>query len=166
MKNLRISLQLFLLVGGLMFAFAVATFFQIRSSADTIYTQRYELLRTEVETAISVMKLYNAKEVAGTLSRAEAQKQAFETINAMKFKPDGYFFGYDYDVKMLFHPDPKRVGENFKGKTDKNGFAYRDELVKRAAGVPISMVPNPKRKAITFARPLTRRLSSHGAWWW
>ncbi|ACM35672.1 MULTISPECIES: methyl-accepting chemotaxis protein [Rhizobium/Agrobacterium group] len=130
MKNLRISLQLFLLVGGLMAAFAIATFFQIRSSEQTIYTQRYEMLRTEVETAISVMKLYNAKEVAGTLSRADAQKQAYETINALKFDPDGYFFGYDYDVNMLFHPDPKRVGQNFKGKADSKGFAYRDELVK------------------------------------
>ena len=132
MKNLRISLQLFLLVGGLMAAFAVATYFQIRSSTETIYTQRYEMLRTEVETAISVMKLYNEKEKAGLLSRADAQKQAYETINAMKFDPDGYFFGYDYDVTMLFHPDPKRVGQNFKGKADSKGYAYRDELVKLA----------------------------------
>ncbi|MBB4953821.1 methyl-accepting chemotaxis protein [Agrobacterium vitis] len=136
MKNLRISLQLFLLVGGLMLAFATATFFQIRSSSETIYTQRYEMLRTEVETAISVMKLYHDREVAGTLSRADAQKQAYDTINAMKFDPDGYFFGYDYDVNMLFHPDPKRVGQNFKGKADSKGYAYRDELVKlgRAGG--------------------------------
>ncbi|HBF32477.1 methyl-accepting chemotaxis protein, partial [Rhizobium sp.] len=136
MKNLRISRQLFLLVGGLMAAFTVATFFQIRSSAETIYNQRYEMLRTEVETAISVMKLYNAKEVAGELSRLDAQKAAYNTINAMKFNPDGYFFGYDYDVKMLFHPDPKRVGQSFKGVADSKGYAYRDELVRlgRAGG--------------------------------
>ncbi|TWD55280.1 methyl-accepting chemotaxis sensory transducer with Cache sensor [Agrobacterium vitis] len=155
MKNLKISRQLFLLVGGLMLAFTIATFFQIRSSAESIYTQRYELLRTEVETAISVMKLYHAKEVAGTLSRAEAQKQAFETINAMKFQPDGYFFGYDYDVKMLFHPDPKRVGESFKGKTDQNGYAYRDELVKlgRAGGGQTDFFgPKPKMEGNNYRK--------------
>ncbi|WP_027487199.1 methyl-accepting chemotaxis protein [Allorhizobium undicola] len=132
MKNLKISLQLFLLVGGLMAAFAAATLVQIRSSSATIYQQRYEMLRTEVETAISVLKLYQAKEASGELTRKDAQKQAFDVIDSMAFDPDGYFFGYDYDINMLFHPDPKRVGQNYKGKADSKGFAYRDELVKLA----------------------------------
>ncbi|MGG7516464.1 methyl-accepting chemotaxis protein [Allorhizobium undicola] len=132
MKNLKISLQLFLLVGGLMAAFAAATLVQIKSSSATIYQQRYEMLRTEVETAISVLKLYQAKEASGELTRKDAQKQAFDVIDSMAFDPDGYFFGYDSDINMLFHPDPKRVGQNYKGKADSKGFAYRDELVKLA----------------------------------
>lgn len=57
-------------------------------------------------------------------------KQAFATVSAMRFTPDGYLFGYDYDVTMKFHPDAKRVGENYKGKPDSKGFQYRDELVR------------------------------------
>ncbi|MCM2294561.1 methyl-accepting chemotaxis protein, partial [Allorhizobium sp. BGMRC 0089] len=155
MKNLKISRQLLLLVSGLMIAFGVATFFQIRSSAETIYTQRYELLRTEVETAISVLKRYYALQQAGKLSEAEAQKQAFDAVNAMKFQPDGYFFGYDYDVKMLFHPDPKKVGESFKGKADQNGYAYRDDLVKvgrDGGGLVTFFGPKPGMKGNSYRK--------------
>ncbi len=130
MKNLRISLQLILLIGGLMAAFAAATYFQVRSSTTTIYEQRYELLRTQVETALSVLKDFNDRAVAGEFTVEEAKTRAYDMLNKMRFEPDGYFFGYDYDVVMLFHPTSKDVGKSNKGKPDANGFAYRDELVR------------------------------------
>ncbi|MGQ2969189.1 MAG: methyl-accepting chemotaxis protein [Allorhizobium sp.] len=130
MKNLRISLQLILLIGGLMAAFAAATYFQVRSSTTTIYQQRYELLRTQVETALSVLKDFNDRAVAGEFTVEEAKTRAYDMLNKMRFEPDGYFFGYDYDVVMLFHPTSKDVGKSNKGKPDANGFAYRDELVR------------------------------------
>ncbi|MCV3737978.1 methyl-accepting chemotaxis protein [Rhizobium sp. TRM96647] len=132
MKNLRIPIQLFLLIGVLMLAFSVATFLQLRSTTQMIYQQRYEMLRTEVETALSLLKTYHDRELAGELTREEAQKQAYAQVGALAFKPDGYFFAYDEDVTMVLHPDPKRVGQNFKGKADSQGYAYRDELVKLA----------------------------------
>ncbi|MCM2476841.1 chemotaxis protein [Rhizobium sp. CG5] len=130
MRNLKISMQLILIVGGLMAAFAVATFFQVRASSEAIYHQRYELLRTQVETAISVMKTYDDRVQTGELSLEDAKTQAFATLNKLKFDPDGYFFGYDYDVVLVFHPTSKSVGQSNKGKGDPNGYAYRDELVR------------------------------------
>ncbi|MDH4412256.1 MAG: methyl-accepting chemotaxis protein [Rhizobium sp.] len=130
MKNLKISLQLIVLIGGLMAAFAAATYFQVRSSTATIYQQRYELLRTQVETALSVLKDYNDRAVAGEFTVEEAKTRAYDMLNKMRFEPDGYFFGYDYDVVMIFHPTSKDVGKSNKGKPDANGFAYRDELVR------------------------------------
>ncbi|MGL3606089.1 methyl-accepting chemotaxis protein [Rhizobium sp. G187] len=130
MNRLKISLQLMLLVGGLMAAFAVATYFQIRASSQAIYTQRYELLRTQVETALSIVKDFNDRAVAGEFTVDEAKAKAFELLNKTRFEPDGYFFGYDYDVVMTFHPTSKDVGKSNKGKADPNGFAYRDELVR------------------------------------
>ncbi len=130
MKNLRISLQLIVLIGGLMAAFAAATYFQVRSSTTTIYQQRYELLRTQVETALSVLKDFNDRAVAGEFTVEEAKTRAYDMLNKMRFEPDGYFFGYDYDVVMIFHPTSKDVGKSNKGKPDANGFAYRDELVR------------------------------------
>jgi len=130
MKNLKISLQLIVLIGGLMAAFAAATYFQVRSSTATIYQQRYELLRTQVETALSVLKDFNDRAVAGEFTVEEAKTRAYEMLNKLRFEPDGYFFGYDYDVVMIFHPTSKDVGKSNKGKPDANGFAYRDELVR------------------------------------
>jgi methyl-accepting chemotaxis protein len=115
-----------------MTAFGVTMSYEINTAADAIYNERYEMLRTEVQSAVSVLEIFHAKETSGALSHEEAMKQAFEIVTAMKYTPDGYFFGYDYDVTMLFHPDQKRVGQSLKGKPDAKGYAYRDELVKLA----------------------------------
>ncbi|MBB5667913.1 methyl-accepting chemotaxis protein [Rhizobium leguminosarum] len=130
MKNLKISKQLILLVVGLMIAFAVATSLQIRSSVDAIYKERYDMLRAEVQSAVSVLKLYQAKVTAGEMTLEDAQKQAYTTVNGMKYDPDGYFFGYSYDVQMMFHYDAAKVGQNLKGQADSKGKLYREELVK------------------------------------
>ena len=109
MKNFPISRQLILLVVALMAAFSLATYYQIKSSVDAIYAERYGMLRTQVQSSISILQSFYDKEKAGTLTHEDAQKQAFDIVTTMKYIPDGYMFGYDYDVKMLFHPDAKRV---------------------------------------------------------
>ncbi|NBB51145.1 HAMP domain-containing protein [Rhizobium sp. CRIBSB] len=131
MKNLRISLQLFMLIGGLMAAFSIATYLEVRSSSAAIYQQRYELLRTQVETALSIFKDFNDRAVTGEFSVEEAQKLAYTQVGKLRFEPDGYFFAYNYDVVMIFHPNQKLVGQSSKGKGDSTGFNYRDELVKQ-----------------------------------
>ncbi|MFD1745341.1 cache domain-containing protein, partial [Rhizobium helianthi] len=132
MKRLSIPTQLALLVGGLIFAFSIATFVEIRSSSNAIYQQRYEMLRTQVESAISILKDFNDRATAGEFTQEEAQKRAYALLNKVKFEPDGYFFGYDYDVKMIFHPTSPDVGKSNKGKGDPTGYLYRDELVRLA----------------------------------
>lgn len=132
MKSLKISVQLALLVGGLVTAFSIATFFQIRASSETIYQQRYEMLRTETETAISVLKLYDDRVKGGQLTMEEARKQAFDLLVSLRYEPDGYFFGYDRDINMLFHYDTKRVGKNLKNQPDPTGNLYREKLVELA----------------------------------
>ena len=98
MKNLRISFQLILLIGGLMAAFAAATYLQVRSSTETIYQQRYELLRTQVESALSVMKDYNDRAAAGEFSVEEAQKLAYGQVG----RPVCYMFEGSFGGAMRF----------------------------------------------------------------
>ncbi|MDK4718142.1 MULTISPECIES: methyl-accepting chemotaxis protein [unclassified Rhizobium] len=146
MKNMKISLQLFLLVGAMITTFAGLTFLQIRSSTTAIYHERYEMLRTQVETAISVLKDYQSRVEKGQLSLDEAKKQAYGQLNKMTFEPDGYFYGYDYNVVLVFHPTSPSVGQSNKGVKDANGFAYRDELVRlgRAGGGYVEFIgPKP-----------------------
>ena len=130
MKNLKISKQLILLVIGLMVAFAIATTLQVRSSVNAIYKERYDMLRSEVQSAVSVLKLYQAKVTSGEMKLEDAQKQAYTTLNAMKYDPDGYFFGYSYDIQMMFHYDASKIGQTNKGQPDSKGKLYREELVK------------------------------------
>ncbi|TWF57265.1 methyl-accepting chemotaxis protein [Neorhizobium alkalisoli] len=155
MKNLKISYQLVLLVVALMAGFAIATYFELRSSTAAIYAERYAMLRTQVESGMGILKKFQEREASGELTRAEAQKQAFAAVSAMTFTPDGYLYAYDYDVTMRLHPDPKRLGQNFKGKPDSQGFMYRDELVKIArngGGVADFLGPKPGQQGDGFRK--------------
>ncbi|WP_321379471.1 cache domain-containing protein, partial [Rhizobium sp.] len=122
------------------------TFLQLKSTIDSLYQERHEMLRMQVETAISVLKEFNEREKAGEFPRAEAIKRAYSIVNKMRYEPDGYFFGYDYDVNVTLFPNPALIGQSSKGKTDKNGYAYRDDAVKvgRAGGGFIQFIgPKP-----------------------
>jgi methyl-accepting chemotaxis protein len=50
-KTLKISHQLFLLIGAMMIAFSFAIYLQVKSSAEAIYVERYDMLRAQAETA-------------------------------------------------------------------------------------------------------------------
>ncbi|AYC99850.1 methyl-accepting chemotaxis protein [Neorhizobium sp. NCHU2750] len=155
MKNLRISHQLVLLVLTLMVAFAIGTYFELRASTAAIYAERYAMLRTQVESGIGILKKFQQLEASGELTHEEAQKRAFQAVSAMTFQPDGYLYAYDYDVTMRLHPDPKRLGQNFKGKPDSQGFMYRDEAVKigRAGGGTVDFLgPKPGEQGDNFRK--------------
>ncbi|KSV68958.1 hypothetical protein N183_30590 [Sinorhizobium sp. Sb3] len=130
MKNLKISHQLLLIVISFTLCFATAIYFELRKSADAIYTERYGMIRSQVESAMGIFQRFHEREEAGELSREEAQKQAFAAVSAMSFSGDNFVFAYDYDVVLRIHPDTKSIGLSYRGKGDPNGFPFRDELVK------------------------------------
>ncbi|MFS2150683.1 methyl-accepting chemotaxis protein [Rhizobium sp. Rhizsp42] len=132
MKNLKISSQLIILIGGLFAAFTLAVYLQIHSSSTAIYNERYDMLRTQTESAISVLKRFHDKEIAGEMTREDAMKAAFDVVDDMRFKPDGYFFGYDYEATRVIYPDRKGLGKNFAALTDDKGNKFLLEIVRKA----------------------------------
>ena len=132
MKNLKISHQLLTVVAVLMVAFATVTYYQIRTSIASIYAERYDMLRTQVESAISILQSYYELEKAGKLTREQAQTQAYATVAAIKFEPAGYIFGMTKDIVMTFHFNSKNVGTAQKGQPDKMGKLFREEIVANA----------------------------------
>lgn len=131
MKKLKISHQLFALIGVLMTAFAVATYFEIRTSEQAIYDERFDMLRTQVESAISVLDTFYQREKSGEMTHEAAQAEAFDVLKRVKFEPAGYFFGFDYNVVQVFHPSPVNLGKNMSGQVDKTGNHFSQDLVDR-----------------------------------
>ncbi len=115
-----------------MVAFATVTYYQIRTSIASIYAERYDMLRTQVESAISILQNYYEQEKAGKLTREQAQAQAYATVAAIKFEPAGYIFGMTKDIVMTFHFNSKNVGTSQKGQPDKMGKLFREEIVANA----------------------------------
>jgi methyl-accepting chemotaxis protein len=129
MNNIRISVQLFGLVFGLIAAFTLVQVMQNRSSAENIRQERYQLLRSQVESSISIMKQYHDKAEAGEMTQEAAKAEAFSVLSQIRFEPNGYFFGVDHDATMLFHASPKMVGVSLKGKPDKAGKPFIDDMI-------------------------------------
>ena len=156
MKKLKIAHQLFALVGVLMAAFAVAVYFQINSFTQDIYRERFDMLRTQVESAISVMDGYNERVKAGELTLEAAQAEAYKVLSKIKYEPSGYFFGNNYDVVLQFHPDPKRVGMDMSQAKDANGvrFSYdMTELGRKGGGITYYLWTKPGQAAdVTFPK--------------
>ncbi|NTA50022.1 chemotaxis protein [Agrobacterium tumefaciens] len=142
MKKLKISHQLLLIVISFTLCFGAVMFMELRKSGEAIYAERYGMIRSQVESATGIFKKLYERERAGELSHDEAQRQAFAAVSAMRFSGDNYVFAYDYDVVIRIHPDPKSIGQSYKGKPDTNGFLFRDELVKvgRAGGGNVDYV--------------------------
>ncbi len=129
MKKLNIAHQLFALVGVLMAAFAIATYFQIRTTSQAIYDDRFDLLQAQVQSGISVLDSYYQREKSGEMTHEAAQAEAFKVLSKVKFDPAGYLFGYDYDVVQRFHPKPDNIGKNMSAQVDQNGTYFSKDMV-------------------------------------
>lgn len=63
----------------------------------------------------------------------EAKLVITQILSAMLYGRDGYFFVYDYDGNNLVSPrETSLIGRNWTGRTDPNGTAITDELVRLA----------------------------------
>lgn len=131
MKNLKIAHQLFALVGFLMAAFSVASYFQIRQQAETIYDDRFDMLRTQVEAGISILKYYHEREQAGEMTQDAARAEAFKVLSRVSFAPNGFFFGFDYDTILRIHPVPANIGKDMSAQTDRTGAYFSKEIVEK-----------------------------------
>jgi methyl-accepting chemotaxis protein len=146
MKNFKIAHQLVALIAALFVAFAGYAYFQIRGAAQSTYNERIDMLRSQVETAVSVMQSYYDREKAGEFSHDEAEKRAFATITKMKFQPNGYFVGLDYDVVLRIHPVQTLVGQNQQQQQDKAGTFFSRDMVniaRKGGGVTEYFWPKP-----------------------
>jgi len=132
MKNLKIAHQLFALLGILMAAFAVATFMQIRAQSASIYDERFDMLRTQVESGISVLNGFYEREKSGEMTHEAAQAEAFKILSHVSFTPSGYLFGFDFNVVQRIHPSPVNIGRDMSSQVDKRGTHFSKEMVEKA----------------------------------
>ncbi|TWD55281.1 methyl-accepting chemotaxis protein [Agrobacterium vitis] len=135
MKKLNITKQLACLVGLLFVLFGVIVYGQLNSLYNTIYNQRFNMLEQQVSSAISVLNTFYQREQSGEMSRQDAQAAAFKIIEKMKYEPNGYFIGYDYNTVQLFKDGSKSIGQNQYNQQDKTGkFMTREQVEKGIAG--------------------------------
>lgn len=129
MKNFKISNQLVALISAIMVLFSIAGYLAVQTASNYIYTERKEMLRTQVETSISLLNSYYQRFQAGEMSEEEAKQRAFAAATVLRYEPMGYFFGYDYNGDWLFHINPKLLGGNGINLQDKSGNYFIKEML-------------------------------------
>ena len=98
-------------------------------------------IKTQVQTAISVISLYYQMSESGNLTEEEAKKQAEEAVRNMRYGDDydkdgvndGYFWIDSTDYTLVMHPIlAEQEGDNRKELKDQNGVYILQDIMKTA----------------------------------
>lgn len=81
-----------------------------------------EKTKNIVETAYQMIDLYYNQAQSGKLSVQDAQKEALNMIDHMRYDGANYIWVTSYDDQMLAHP--KLEGKNISDVADKNGIKF------------------------------------------
>jgi len=131
MKNFRISVRLYALVGLALLTMAAVMMLGLFQEQDKLVAQRKAMLAAMNENAVTVFEAYYKQEQAGTLSQADAQARAIEAISAMRYQGNGYFWINDMHPTMVMHPiKPAMNGSDLTENKDPNGKHLFIEFVK------------------------------------
>jgi methyl-accepting chemotaxis protein len=81
------------------------------------------LLRSQIESAVSVAGSFHERATKGEFSEAEAQKQALAQIHRMQWDQGaGYVFAFDDGYTLTLHPVMlDKLGTSVRDMTDQNG---------------------------------------------
>ncbi|MDX5595275.1 methyl-accepting chemotaxis protein [Pseudovibrio sp. SPO723] len=101
----------------------------IRSS---MVAERVASIKHLTDSARSIAESFHKKELAGSLTRDEAQSLAKEAIGDIRFDNGNYIFGYESSGTVIILPNKKLVGKNLMNMQDPNGVYLIRELISAA----------------------------------
>lgn len=123
-----------LMVGVAVLSLIVVTGFWLSNQHSVLMAERRQKTRNLVEVPYStIVEQYN-QELAGKLSRAEAQRHALESIRTMRYEGNNYFWINDTRPAMIMHPiKPELNGKDLREFKDPKGKAIFVEFVRTAS---------------------------------
>jgi methyl-accepting chemotaxis protein len=132
MQRLAISWRLYCLVGLSLVILAATLTFSLLESYSSSERERKAGLAQMNDTALAVMKKYQAMEASGAMTREEAQTQAKAVVAAMRYdNGSGYFWINDMHPTMVMHAvKPELNGSDLTQNKDPNGKFLFVEFVK------------------------------------
>ncbi|WP_313192927.1 methyl-accepting chemotaxis protein [Shinella zoogloeoides] len=137
MKNYRISTRLSLLVGLALTIFAAALVYSLYHYQEAMVAERKSKLAAMDESMLTLFKHYYELEVAGTLTREEAQTRAKDAVRALRYEDSGYFWINDMNAVIVMHPiKPALDGTDQSGMADPTGKHIFTEFVKAVKASP------------------------------
>ena len=105
----------------------------IHSQYSTLLSEKQEKTKNLVEVPYSIVQRFSQLETNGKLSRAEAQRQAIQAVQPLRYEGQNYFWINDEHPTMIMHPtSPKLDGTDLTSLKDPAGTHMFVEMVKAA----------------------------------
>lgn len=107
----------------------------INTYEETMYDGYRTEIKSEIQSAISIIQSFYDLGQSGELSEEEAKNAAKETIRDMRYRDDGsgYMWIDDTDYNLVMHPIlPEQEGNNRYDLTDQNGVKIIQNIMKSA----------------------------------
>jgi len=163
-----VSLRLALITAVAMLAVTIVAFEAIETVDELLHEERRQKVEEVVSAAHSVLTHFHQMQADGLVSEQDAKKQALETIAAMRYGENDYFWVNDMAPKMVMHPiKPELDGKDLKGIKDPNGKYLFVDFVKvvRASGAGFVdyMWPKPGEKT---PQPKVSYVKGFAPWGW
>ncbi len=132
LTRMSIGKRLWLLVGVAVVGVGYLTAVFLIDLRNRTLEERQTATRQLVETAVSVLEKYHALTVSGGgLSQTEAQKNALDVIQSLRYDKTNYFWINDAAPTMVMHPiRPELNGKDLSDNKDPAGKHLFVEMVK------------------------------------
>ena len=130
-KQLSISRRLAALVGLALLAMLVLAGILMVTERTLVMQERQSTVRQAVETAHGVLAHFHAQARAGAITEDEAKQRAKETLRALRYNGNEYFWINDMQPVVVMHPIvPDMEGKDQSQRQDPTGKYLYVEFVK------------------------------------
>jgi methyl-accepting chemotaxis protein len=133
LKTLSLKAKLISMVAATVLVLCVISALVLNTESAILMKDRQEKVHNLVETAYGIVAHVESLSRAGKISPAEAKKTALETLRALRYDKDQYFWVNDFAHVMIMHPiKPELEGKDLTQDKDPNGKLLFVEFVKTA----------------------------------
>ncbi len=109
----------------------------LRALRAHIVEERKGKIRATVQTVHGVLARYGSLADAGSMSQEEAQRAALETVRALRYEKNEYFWINDLQPRMVMHPTmPVLDGKDLADYADPTGKHLFQEIVRVVQAEP------------------------------
>ncbi|WP_158300784.1 cache domain-containing protein [Chromobacterium sp. ATCC 53434] len=121
-KTLSLKLRLLLQTASAIVLVCVLGALLTQTLRQQMLSDRRDQVRSQVESAASLVALHEEEAATGLVPEAEARRRALQELARLRFDGDEYFFVLDRDLKWLAHGmNPKLVGKDMHSVRDPVG---------------------------------------------
>ena len=148
LSKLSIKWKLAMLAGFGAIVLVILSSLLVWQQYQSSYAARKAAIKQSVEVVSSIVESTYKQEVAGQLTREQAQALAIKAVNDARYAGKEYFWINDMDVRLITHPfKPELNGKDVSGVKDPDGNAvfvrFVDTVKKDGAGYLSYLWPKP-----------------------